>query len=168
VPTPRGAATVACLTPRVLASGTKPADCAPVAATLRLNGLRALAVSPGSAYGDALSAVLARLDGERLALRRQLEGARTRPEQARAASGLAAAYATSAARVHRITYSPFARPSHLALEAALRLAARRYATLARTAREGDKAGYARAASRVEAAEKNVDAGIRRLERLSPP
>ena len=95
-------------------------------------------------------------------------GARTRPEQSRAAAGLAAAYATSAARVRGIAYSPFARPSHLALEAALRLASRRHATLARTSREGDKAGYARAATRVEAAEKNVEAGIRRLERLSPP
>ena len=168
VPTPRGAATVACLTPRVLASGTEPADCESVAATLRLNGLRALPVAPGSAYGDALSSVLARLDGERLALRRQLAGARTRPEQSRAATGLAAAYATSAARVHGTAYSPFAKPSHLALEAALRLASRRYATLARAARAGDEAGYARAAPRVEAAEKNVDAGIRRLERLSPP
>ena len=168
VPTPRGAATVACLTPRVLASGTEPADCEAVMATLRLNGLRALAVSPGSAYGEALAAVLARLDGERLALRRQLAGARTRPEQARIAGGLAAAYATSAARVHELAYSPFARPSHLALEAALRLAARRHATLSEAARAGDEAAYGRAAARVESAEKNVEAGIRRLERLSPP
>ena len=168
VPTPRGAATVACLTPRVLASGVEPADCESVASTLRLTGLRALPVAPGGAYGDALSSVLARLDGERLALRRQLAGARTRPEQARAAGGLAAAYATSVARVRGIAYSPFAKPSHLALEAALRLASRRYVTLARGARAGDEAGYARAASRAEAAEKNVDAGIRRLERLSPP
>ena len=168
VPTPRGAATVACLTPRVLESGTEPADCSTVAATLRLNGLRALPVAPGGNYGDALAAVLARLDGERLALRRQLAGARTRPEQSRAAAGLAAAYATSAARMRGIAYSPFAKPSHLALEGALGLASRRHATLARAARAGDESGYARAASRVEAAEKNVDAGIRRLERLSPP
>lgn len=168
VPTPRGAATVACLTPRVLAPGTEPADCRAVAATVRLNGLRALPLATGGAYGDALAAPLARLDGERLALRRQLDGARTRPEQSRIAGGLAAAYAAAATGVDKIAPTPFARPSHMALRDALRLAARRYATLSDAARSGDEAGYARAATGVEAAEKNVAAGIRRLERLSPP
>ena len=63
VPTPRGAATVVCLTPRVLSPGTEPADCRAVAATLKLNGLRALPLATGGAYGDALASTLARLDG---------------------------------------------------------------------------------------------------------
>jgi len=63
---------------------------------------------------------LARLDGERVAGRRQLGAAAGRPEQARAAHLLAAAYAGAAARLRDMSPSPIARPSHVALYGALR------------------------------------------------
>ena len=88
----RGAAAVACLTPRALRAGAEPAGCGQVAATLRLRGLHALPLRGRMEYTHALAAALARLDGERLAAHRQLAGAATRPEQRRAAAGLAAAY----------------------------------------------------------------------------
>lgn len=166
VPTPHGAAAVACLTPRVLRAGQSPANCDEVAATLKLRGLRALPLGGAGPYAQDASALLAQLDGERLAGRRQLEGATARAEQARAAAGLASAFARAASRLSKLTPSPFARPSHLALVAALRETARGYAALARSARSG--AGYDAAASRVERAEKKVDASIRRLERLRLP
>jgi predicted Ser/Thr protein kinase len=168
VPTRAGAAAVACLMPRVLRSDDEPADCGEVAATLRLHGMRALPLADHMPYTHALAAELARLDGERLAARRQLVGAATRPEQRRAAAGLAAAYAAAADGVLRIRPTPFARPSHLALYGALRQAQRRAAALSTAARAGDEAAYARAASRLDAAEKNVAVSIRRLQRLRLP
>jgi predicted Ser/Thr protein kinase len=168
VPTRAGAAAVACLTPRVLRSGDEPADCGEVAATLRLHGLRALPLGDHMPYTHALAAELARLDGERLAARRQLAGAATRPEQRRAAASLAAAYAATAEGVLRIRPTPFARPSHLALYGALRQAQRRAAALSAAARAGDEAAYARAATRLDAAEQNVAVSIRRLQRLRLP
>jgi hypothetical protein len=130
--------------------------------------MRALPLADHMPYTHALAAELARLDGERLAARRQLVGAATRPEQRRAAAGLAAAYAAAADGVLRIRPTPFARPSHLALYGALRQAQRRAAALSTAARAGDEAAYARAASRLDAAEKNVAVSIRRLQRLRLP
>jgi hypothetical protein len=168
VPVPNGAAAVACLVPRALPAGREPADCDAVAATLELHGLRALPVAGGRSYAQALSSILARLDGERAAARRQLAGATRRIEQARAARGLASAYAGAAGRVLDARPTPFARPSHYALYGALREAQRAYAAASAAGRAGDKAGYARASSRAEAAEKKVSASIARLERLRLP
>ncbi len=168
VPTRRGAAAVACLTPRALRADAQPADCGQVAATLRLRGLHALPLGGHMEYTHALAAALARLDGERLAAHRQLAGAATRPEQRRAAAGLAAAYGDAARGVLRIHPTPFARPSHLALYGALRQAQRRSAALSAAARSGDEGGYAAAAKRLESAQANVAAAIRRLQRIRLP
>ena len=119
-------------------------------------------------YTHALAAALARLDGERLAAHRQLAGAATRPEQRRAAAGLAAAYGDAARGVLRIRPTPFARPSHLALYGALRQAQRRSSALSAAARSGDEGGYAAAAKRLESAQANVAAAIRRLQRIRLP
>jgi hypothetical protein len=168
VPTSRGAAAVACLTPRALRAGDEPADCGEVAATLRLHGLHALPLGGHMTYTHALAAELARLDGERLAARRQLAGAAMRHEQRRAAAGLASAYSAAAGRMLRIPPTPFARPSHYALYGALRQAQRAGAALAAAAHDGDERAYAAAAKRLERAETNVAAGIRRLQRLRLP
>jgi hypothetical protein len=168
IPTRRGAAAVACLTPRALRAGDEPADCGEVAATLRLRGVHALPLGGHMSYTHAVAAELARLDGERLAARRQLAGASMRHEQRRAAAGLSAAYSAAAGRMLRIKPTPFARPSHLALYGALRQAQRSSATLSMAAHDGDERAYAAAAIRLERAEKNVTAGIRRLQRMRLP
>jgi predicted Ser/Thr protein kinase len=168
VPTTRGAAAVACLTPAALPAGTTPADCDAVAATMRLHGLHALPLAGTGAYAATLLSTLARVDGERVAGRRQLAGASRRPEQARAAHALAAAYAGAAERLlHDAEPGPLARPSHFALYGALREAQRSYGALAAAARSGDDVAYRRATHRIETAERNVDASIARLERLRP-
>jgi Protein kinase domain len=168
VPTTRGAAAVACLTPPALPAGTSPADCDAVAATMRLHGLQALPLRGTGAYAATLLSTLARVDGERVAGRRQLAGASRRQEQARAAHALAAAYAGAADRLlHDADPSPLARPSHFALYGALREAQRSYGALAAAARSGDDVAYRRATRRIETAERNVDASIARLERLRP-
>jgi hypothetical protein len=165
VPVPRGAVAVACLTPRFLRLGQLVADCDSVAATLRLDGMRTLPLGGAGPYAQAVSSVLARLDGERLAVRRQLADAARPAEQAHAAASLAAAFAAAASDVARARPTPFARPSHVALVGALREAQRAYAALAVAARARDRRTYARVSSRVDAAEKKVDVSIRRLERL---
>src|SRR5207244_12010654 len=120
-------AALASRTPRLLRAGQAPADCDTVAATLRLHGLRALPLGVAGSYALTVASLVTRLDGERLAARRQLAGAPTRPEQARAAHGLVAAYAGAAAALARATPTPFTRPSHFALLGALREAPRAYA-----------------------------------------
>jgi predicted Ser/Thr protein kinase len=168
VPIPRGAAAVACLAPRVLEAGTMPADCDAVAATLRLHGLRALPLSTSGHYATELSAALTLLDGERLAGRRQLAGATTPAEEARAAKGLQGGFSGLAQRLAGVTPTPFARPGHDTLVAALRNAATQYAKLAQAATAHDEAAYAAAARRVDAAERTVDASIQLLEQLKLP
>ncbi|NUR75814.1 MAG: serine/threonine protein kinase [Thermoleophilia bacterium] len=165
VPTPRGAAAVACLAPRILDEGTTPADCPAVAATLRLHGLRALPLDQTGPYADAVTAALTLLDGERLAGRRQLAGATQPAEQARAAHGLKTAFASTAVRIAHVTPSPVVRPAHASLVAALRRAAAAYGELAAAAGAQDQAAYAAAARRVDAAERRVDAAISALENL---
>jgi hypothetical protein len=168
VPTTTGAVVVACLIPAALPAGAKPADCDAVAATLRLHGLRALPLGGSPAYEAALVSTLARLDGERVAGRRQLAEAVRRPEQARAAHVLAAAYAGAAVQLlHGAQPSPLARPSHLALYGALRAAQRSYYFLGVAARSGDGVAYRRASNRAEAAEQKVGVSIARLEHVKP-
>ena len=165
VPTTRGAAVVACLAPRVLAEGTTLADCAGVAATLELRGLRALPLGQTSGYTNAVSASLSLLDGERLAGRRQLAGATRPSEQARAARGLRSAYSSAATRIGHVTPSPMGRPAHAALVAALRDTATAYGALASAADAQDNGAYDAASKRVDAAERRLDAAITRLENL---
>jgi Protein kinase domain len=168
VPVPNGAVAVACLTPGALRAGREPADCGQVAASLRLHGLRAVPLGGTGPYAQTAAAILARLDGERAAARRQLAGATRRVEQARAARGLAAAYAGAAGQLLDAKPSPFARPSHFALYGALREAQRAYAALSEAARSGDESAYKRASAQAEAAEQKVGVSIARLERLRLP
>jgi len=165
VPTPRGAAAVACLAPRVLDQGATPADCRAVAATLRLQGLKALPLGQTAPFTAAVSTALTLLDGERLAARRQLAGA-TRPlEQARAARVLRAAFSSTAAQVAQVASSPVVRPAHAALVVALQRVAAAYERLADAAQAQNGARYTAAEPRVEVAERRLDAAIARLEAL---
>jgi len=165
VPTPRGAAVVACLAPRVLDQGTKPADCRAVAATLRLQGLAALPLGQTAPFRVAVSGALTLLDGERLAGRRQLTGATRPSEQARAARGLQSAFASAATHVAEVASSPVLRPAQAALVLELRRVAAAYGSLAEAAQAQNEARYAASARRVEAAERRLDAAISRLEAL---
>jgi hypothetical protein len=168
LPTTSEAVAVACLVPSALPAGAKPADCDAVAATLRLHGLRALPLGGTGAYETALLSALARLDGERVAGRRQLAGATRRPEQARAAHVLAAAYAGAAVELLRDAQPiALARPSHLALYGALREAQRSYDALAAAARSGDDVAFRRVSHRTDVAERKVGVSIARFARLRP-
>jgi len=167
VPTPGGAAAVACLSSQVMQAGTQPADCRSVAATLRLDGIHALPLGAGSAEAQAVSSALTLLDGERLTGRRQLAGATLPAEQARAAAALQAAFAAAAASIGRVNASPFARPAQAGLVSALQVASSRYKALAAAARTNDKAGYAKAATAVDRAERTVDSAISALAAVKP-
>jgi hypothetical protein len=167
-PVTGGAVAIACLTPSVLQAGQGTPDCESVAATLRLHGVRALPLGVSGEYGQSVASILNRLDGERLAGRRQLAGATRRVEQARGAHLLAAAFASAAARLLKERPTPFSRPSHLALYAALRETQRAYDSLQLATTGGDAVGFARSASRVEASERKVDRSSARLARLRLP
>jgi hypothetical protein len=162
VPTTTGAAAVACLVPRVLDAGQSPGSCEPVAATLQLHGLRALPLGQSGEYARRVSSILTLLDGERLAARRQLAGATTPSEQARAASAAAAGYAAAAASLAQVPPSPVARPAQDDLVAALRITEAAYRAAAAAATGVESGAYARATRRVDADEHTVDSAITRL------
>jgi hypothetical protein len=168
VPVSNGAVAVECLTPRVLGADQKPADCDTVVSTLKLNGLHQLPLDDTSSYTQTVASIVTRLDGERLAGRRQLAISSRRIEESRAAHVLAAAFAGAAARINHVQPTPFARPSHAALYGALREAQRAYYALQIAASSGDEGAFKRASSRIERTEKKVDASIARLQRLRLP
>jgi serine/threonine-protein kinase len=165
VPTANGAATVACLVPRVLESTQRGPNCNAVAATLSLQGLKALSLSETGAYASAVSSILTLLDGKRLAARRQLSGATTPTEQARAAAAAAAGFSGAVATLSRIRPSPLARPAQSTLVTTLRRAAGDYSAVAAAARSHAAGAYARATAKVDAVERSVDAAITALAKV---
>jgi hypothetical protein len=167
VPTPGGAAAVACLSSQVLQAGAEPADCGAVAATLRLHGLRELPLGQSGPEAQAVSSALTLLDGERLTGRRQLAGATLPSEQARAAASLRTAYATAATTIAKVKTSPFARPAQAGLVSALQVASSRYQALAAAARTHDERGYTKAATAVDRAERTVGSAIGALAAVRP-
>jgi hypothetical protein len=140
----------------VLDAGEAPAGCDSVAATLRLHGLRALPLGQTAGYTSQVSSALTLLDGERLAARRQLAGATTPAEEARAAAALRSAFAGAAARIAALPASPLARPAAGRLVAALKGTASQYGALAAAARTHAAGAYQHAATRVDADERAVD------------
>jgi serine/threonine-protein kinase len=168
VPVSNGAVAVECLTPRVLGADQKPADCDTVVSTLKLNGLRQLPLDGTSSYTQTVASIVTRLDGERLAGRRQLAISTRRIEESRAAHVLAAAFAGAAYRLNHVQPTPFARPSHAALYGALREAQRAYYALQLAASAGDGGAFKHASAVIARTERKVDASVARLQRLRLP
>jgi len=78
---------------------------------------------------------------------------------------LQSGFAGAASQLAAIHPTPFARPAHAVLVAAVRRAANAYGALGAATRGGN---YDAAAKRVDAAEKNVDAAVSRLENIKLP
>jgi hypothetical protein len=159
VPTSEGTATVACLG---VAAADVAARCDSQAATLQLTGPRAIAVQPAPGYAKALARSFRDLNAARSPGLAALAAARTRTEQSAAADGIARAYAAAARDLRQAPDTRFVAEDNAAIVTALQGGAAAYNSMSFNAGRGDEAGYAGARRRAIAAERRVDAALRRL------
>jgi hypothetical protein len=141
VPASTGVATVACV--GAAAAGTS-AQCAQIAATLKLNGATAFGLAPSPQYAAALGNVFATLNHTAAAGAASLRAASSAAAQATAAGRLAAAYSSASSTVGRLTVSPAAQSLNASVTRSLAALARDYGALAAAARTGEEGAYATA------------------------
>ena len=134
--TDRGRAMVACYA--ATPSASFQARCADVAGSFKLTDAKALALAPSPRYAAAVTAALHGLAARRTAGRRRLRAASTSTVQARAATALAASYASAARRVKALPAPPAARPVNSSIAAALRALGATYRHAASAARRHDR------------------------------
>jgi hypothetical protein len=142
VPTAGGVATVACLSPS--SSVAPAAQCAQIAATLKLNGTTASGLAPSPQYAAALGRTFGALRSAAGAGTARLHSASSASAQATAAAQLAAAYSSASSSLGRLTESPAVQSANASIASSLASVARDYAALASAARAGDEGAYARA------------------------
>jgi hypothetical protein len=141
VPTSSGVATIACLSPSAAAPA---AQCAQIAATLKLNGATAFGLGPSAQYASALGRTLATLHSAVDPGTARLRAASSASAQAAAAAQLAAAYGSASRALGRLSVSPAVQSVNASIAGSLAALGRDYAALATAARAGDEAAYARA------------------------
>jgi tRNA A-37 threonylcarbamoyl transferase component Bud32 len=164
VPSSAGVATVACSYPSS-AAGSFTAECARVAATLRLSGARAYPLGPSDEYARAVSGALARLSSAAARPAAQLRAAGGATAQATAAARLSAAYARAERELVALEVSPLVREAHHAIVSGLAALARGYADASAAARRGDTSSYGRARSALAGAARPLEDGLRSLGTL---
>ncbi|HWX45934.1 MAG TPA: serine/threonine-protein kinase [Solirubrobacteraceae bacterium] len=141
VPTSGGVATIACLGSSTSAPA---AQCAQIAATLKLNGTTAFGLAPSSDYAGQLGRTFGTLRGTAAVGATRLHAASSASAQAAAAAQLAAAYSSASRALGRLAVSPAVQGLNARLADSLMALSRDYAALAAAARAGDVAAYARA------------------------
>ncbi len=159
IPNPGGNPTIlACY-----ATADRSADlraCGQIVATLTLAGQPpSYALAPDSGYARALDGAIARLEGQRIALRRALAPGASPDAARRLAAGVARGFAGAVATVTALEPPSAAGPAHSALLRALGQARVSYRGLATAAGVGDPAGFATARAKVGEAEAGVDAAL---------
>ncbi|UUY02588.1 hypothetical protein LRS13_18100 [Svornostia abyssi] len=118
-----------------------------------------------AAYAAELGRALRRLNVRRVARRERLADARTSRGQSRAATALAEASGIAARSVGRADAPADVRAADRELVATLRLVESAYRTMARGARDGDRAQFVRGRDAVRRREALLQRRIQRLERL---
>ncbi len=141
VPTTGGVVTIACLGSSAAASG---AQCAQIAATLKLNGTTAFGLAPSQRYASALGSTFGTLNSAVNTGTARLRAASSAASQAAAAQQLATAYTTASRALGRLSVSPAVQSINANLAASLAALSRDYAALAAAARAGNEAAYAKA------------------------
>jgi Protein kinase domain len=141
VPTANGVVTIACLSST---AAPPAAQCAQIAATLKLNGTTAFGLAPSAQYASALGSALTALHSAVAAGTVRLRAATSASAQAAAAAQLAAAHSSASSALGRLTVSPSAQGLNASLAGALAALGRDYAALASAARAEDEAAYGRA------------------------
>jgi hypothetical protein len=143
VPSSAGVVTIACVA-QSTGSSAAGAECAQIAATLRLNSVTAFALTPSPQYAGALSATLASLQSSLAKASGRLRSASSASAQAAAATALAHAFHSAGASVSRLTVSPAVRAINANLASALEAAGGDYDALSSAASAEDQGAYTKA------------------------
>jgi serine/threonine protein kinase len=139
VPEPGATSLIAC---HAAAAGAPVLEqCAGIAASLRLAGARPYSLIPSRAYARALNGAMLNLQTGRSRGLRSIGTAKTRASEAGAATAIAAAYRAALRRVRSVSPTPFVRPAHERIAAALKQVMVAYAALASAANTGNQTRY---------------------------
>jgi hypothetical protein len=163
VPTSGGVATLACQAGTAAAGFL--AQCAHVAATLRLAGVKTFALGPNPAYAKSLATTLSGLSSEVSVPAAGLRGASSASAQAGAAATLAAAYRRASSALARAAVDPASRDANAALSAALGRLATAYSQAATAARANDSAAYSSAGGAITRASAALTSALNSLRAL---
>lgn len=125
----------------------------------------AAATGTDAAYSREFAATMRRLNRRRVARRERLFRATTLAGQSRSATALADAYGLAARAARRAPVPARASSAHADIVEAMRLTESGYRTMARGARDGDRAQYVRGRDAVRRREALLQRRIQRLERL---
>jgi hypothetical protein len=163
VPQPARTAIVACYA----ASGTTAslAKCDEIAASLRLDGQTAYPLAAPATYAKRVNTAVTTLKADRGRGLRKITAAKTRTEEANAASVITGAYKRAAARIRAVTPTAYVLPAHRQLVTALTRVAAAYAGLAAAARAGDQGRFDRLRHVVRARESRLGTELARLKGL---
>ncbi len=145
VPTAGGVVTLACLSSSSAGAG---AQCAQIAATLKLSGTTVFGLAPSTQYAASLGHIYGTLQSAAAAGATQLRVASSAAAQATAARQIAAAYSAASSSLAHLSVSPAIRDVNASLASSLAALARDYTALASAAQAGDEGAYAKASSAI--------------------
>jgi hypothetical protein len=163
VPQPARTTIVACYA----ASGATAslAKCDEIAASLRLDGQTAYPLAAPATYAKRVNTAVTTLKADRGRGLRKITAAKTRTDEANAASVITGAYRRAAARIRAVTPTAYVLPVHRQLVTALTRVAAAYASLAAAARAGDQGRFDRLRHVVRARESRLGTELARLKGL---
>jgi hypothetical protein len=162
IPSPGGPSTaLACYAPS--ASGDDMATCEQVVSTLTLIGeSQNYALTPAPSYARELTAWIATLDRERLAVRRGMSVRATPATTQRLAGRLVSILAKAASDLSALEAPPAAGPAQTRLAASLWRARDAYTTLASSAPSQDAVRLTAARAQIDSAEAGVSRSLERF------
>jgi hypothetical protein len=163
VPTDKGVATVACTADQAQAARFLPA-CERAASTLELEGAKPFELGPGREYVERVNQTLGRVQQGRARQLRALKAADTPAQQARAASNLQRAYATSARFLSRSSVSPQVASTNDQIVAALNDVAAGWERVSDGASDADRGDYLAGGRAVKKAEAQLAEALEQLDR----
>jgi hypothetical protein len=161
-PTDGRVATIACVADRAFVAASFMRRCEGVAASISLAEGRFTPVGPSAPQRLGQARVFRRLNAARSSYRSQVRQSRTPAALAEAARELALVHAREADAMRSLDFSGIARPGGLAAVRALRRAAAAYRSLAATAENRDRRGYAAARRSALAADAALRRGLQML------
>jgi serine/threonine protein kinase len=163
-PTSAGVATVACWDSTNEGRAFQ-VECAHVAATMHLAGVKSYPLGPDPGYAGLLSAAFTQLHAASSGPLAQLPAASSASAQAQAEQQLAAAFSRSSADLSGAAVSPMVREAHKTLVGVLRQLAEGYSHAAAAARSGNSGTYRSASREVGAGYTALTKALRDLRAL---
>jgi hypothetical protein len=161
-PTERGVATVACVADRASAAASFMRRCESVALSVGLADGRFMPVGPNAGQAQGQARAFRRLNAARSGYQARVRRSKTGAGLGDAARDLAMVHAREARVLRSLELSGIARPGGAAAVRALERAAAAYRSLAATAEDGNRRGYAAARRSALAADATLRRGMRML------